>query len=405
MLNRLVSMRIQGFRCVEDLTLKLDGLQFLIGENGSGKSTIIEAFEILRLLVQPGQFVREFGARHGDMRELVRAPDRPLVLTAFVQTDEAWIEYLVELRADPRSNLAALASERVTRYIDPERQHKAWDALTRAGRTGQWRAQNDGTKPQQSIDLGVEQSALQTMAGLGPPEIGAVQRTLDSLEVFPPIDVGPLWAQRHDLGVIRTARTPSQVAPARQLSRDGTNLASAFLELMGSGPETVNRVLHDVRAGLGLDVTHVAAVPSSMGALQLKVRFGIQDVPASQLSQGQLSYLALVAVKHLNSASAAVVFDEPELHLHPGLLVRAAWLLADIAKNRPVIVGTHADAFLDALDEPEKLVRVLTLGAHRQTLMSRIDGEQLSKWRTNYSTISDLRRGGLLEEVLEAAAP
>jgi predicted ATPase len=339
------------------------------------------------------------------MRELVRAVDRPFVLTAFLHSDEAWLEYTIELTADPRSSSSVITAERVTRYVDPARQHRAWHAFTRVGRAGLWRGPLDGTEPKQSVDFGLEQSALQLMGSFGPPEAGAVQKVLHSLEVFPPLEVGPLWAQRHELGVVRTARTPSQVVPATQLSRDGTNLASAFLELMGSGPETANRVLHDVRAGLGLDVTHVAAVPSSMGALQLKVRFGVRDVPASQLSQGQLNYLALVAIKHLDSASAAVVFDEPELHLHPGLLVRAAWLLSDIAKGRPVIVGTHADAFLDALDEPEKLVRVLTLGAQRQTLINRIDTEEFTKWRETYSTISELRRGGLLEEVLEAAAP
>ena len=136
----------------------------------------------------------------------------------------------------------------------------------------------------------------------------------------------------------------------------------------------------------------------------MTVHFGARDVAASQLSQGQLSYLALVAVKHLGGTSGAVVFDEPELHLHPSLLVRAAWLLADIAEHRPVIVSTHADAFLDALEDPAKHVRVLTLDDQRRATVMRVDADQLEKWRKNYSTLSELRRGGLLDEVLVEVA-
>ncbi|MER2560101.1 MAG: ATP-binding protein [Myxococcaceae bacterium] len=43
MADRLVSLRVQGFRCLEDVTVRLDGLQLFIGENGTGKSTLVEA--------------------------------------------------------------------------------------------------------------------------------------------------------------------------------------------------------------------------------------------------------------------------------------------------------------------------------------------------------------------------
>ena len=41
---RLLTLSIQNYRCLEDFQLDPEGLSvFLIGENGTGKSTVLEA--------------------------------------------------------------------------------------------------------------------------------------------------------------------------------------------------------------------------------------------------------------------------------------------------------------------------------------------------------------------------
>mgnify|MGYP003592898466 CR=1 FL=1 len=50
--------------------------------------------------------------------------------------------------------------------------------------------------------------------------------------------------------------------------------------------------------------------------------------------------------------------DEPELHLHPGLLTRVVQFLAASAESHPVLLATHSDHLLDALTEPARSVRV-----------------------------------------------
>lgn len=50
MVARLTSLRIEGLRTLADVTLSLDGLTVLVGENGTGKSTITEALELVRSL-------------------------------------------------------------------------------------------------------------------------------------------------------------------------------------------------------------------------------------------------------------------------------------------------------------------------------------------------------------------
>ena len=61
--DRITEIRIEGMRCIDSLQLPLRGLTVLIGENGTGKSTIIEATDLLRRV--PGsRAARQAGAGH-----------------------------------------------------------------------------------------------------------------------------------------------------------------------------------------------------------------------------------------------------------------------------------------------------------------------------------------------------
>lgn len=400
-MDRLVSVRIEGLRCVGDLTLKLDGLQVFVGENGVGKSSIVEAFEMLRRLSQPGQFAHEFYNRHGVLADMLTDVTKPLRLTVVCTTELLEVEYVLELVGQPDA-VPTIARERVNRLGEGK---FLFGVLDRNATAAKWRGPNDGPKLQQDLVIDPHQSALHAFGFQGEQsEVALVLRVLRSLEVAVPMEVGPLWAQPHEHGPVRYVRTVSQTVATARLARDGTNLASVFLTILGRGPEQTRQVLDDVRGGLGIDISHLSSVPSQSGQLQLRLHFGPREVPASQLSAGQLNFLALVAHKHLDFPASAVVWDEPELHLHPQLLARATWLLSAIAERRPVIVMTHADALLDALEEPERSVRVLSLNATRRTQVSELDGEALAKWRSTYRSIGELRRGGLITEVTRKVA-
>jgi len=55
-------------RVVEDVVLDLKGLTVLIGDNGTGKSTLLEAAEILRQAASPRLFVENVLGAHGGFR-------------------------------------------------------------------------------------------------------------------------------------------------------------------------------------------------------------------------------------------------------------------------------------------------------------------------------------------------
>lgn len=62
----LESIRICGFKSIRDARVELKGLNVLIGANGAGKSNLIQAFALLRAVVD--QRLREHVLRQGAHR-------------------------------------------------------------------------------------------------------------------------------------------------------------------------------------------------------------------------------------------------------------------------------------------------------------------------------------------------
>ena len=97
-----------------------------------------------------------------------------------------------------------------------------------------------------------------------------------------------------------------------------------------------------------------------------------------------------------------LVYDEPEVGLHPQLVGRVVSLFEHAAAEGgyPVFVCTQSDALLDALSDPAGTTRICELGADGGTELSRLDEEALAKWMADYRGVGSLRVRGELEQAL-----
>jgi predicted ATPase len=80
----ITELRIEGLRTIEKIRLGLGGLTVLIGDNGSGKSSILEACEILRRTTSE-RFLEEFHSIHGGLTALLRQGSPRLKLGVTVE--------------------------------------------------------------------------------------------------------------------------------------------------------------------------------------------------------------------------------------------------------------------------------------------------------------------------------
>jgi predicted ATPase len=232
--------------------------------------------------------------------------------------------------------------------------------------------------------------ALITQGTMAQPALARVVSALGAGRVHVPFDIRPGWL----LGSAAPMRLPAQLGVAGELERLGNNLANCYHKLLnGSTREDWERTLERVRAGIGADVVNVRTPAVGPSLIQLVIDFrGIpQPIPAFALSDGQLAYLAFVALAELGKDHSFLAFDEPESHMHPELLVRIVWLLEELAESCPVVLSTHSDRLLDALSAPAKSVVLCELDASRSTQLYRPAPEALEKWLTRYRGLGELR--------------
>jgi predicted ATPase len=395
--DHVTKIRVQGLRVLADVSLPLRGLTVLVGDNGTGKSTFLEALELLHKAARPGSFVADqLGTFHGGLESLLRAGARELRLEARIEGGGDPLEYRLALALEGGNPV--VLREELDVYVDPAAP-KPLHAIRR-DRSACWVFDVKERKPQ-PVSLPPVQLALTAFGAIAQPAIARAAHALERGVVHPPFNVQPGWvsAERQEQTPIRA---PAQVARADELARLGDNLANCYLKLKGERPpEAWTITLERVRAGLGEDIVDLPISTVGRGRVELAVSFrGVSvPVPSASLSDGQLCYLGFVALAELGQSHSFVAVDEPESHLHPQLLVRVVWLLEELARECPVVIATHSDRLLDALSDPASAVILCEVDAQRAARLRRPDRAMLGAWLERYRGLGSLRAEGYAPHV------
>lgn len=396
--DRITRVRVEGMRTLADVTLDLSGgLTVLIGENGSGKSSLIEALEILRR-ASSESFLEQLQRVHGGVGSLLRFGATSLKLAVSACVGGGWdIEYRLSLGKD-----GTIESEWLG-FLPVDEEGSEDGILVRQDGSLEYRIdKNDLETFTRNIDP--RRLALTSFGDVRPYWVmSSMLDLLKSIDVQLPFDATARWAQR-SRGQEASLRGATVIEPADALSRFGSNLANAFSTLKNDFSDAHWRETMDyVRLGLGRDVesVNVRADPGG-GSIALRVKYAGLDeqVPAFSLSDGALTYLCFVALYRLNAGKSLIAFDEPETHLHPELLMRVLGFFESMGEDRPVVLATHSDRLLDGLSDPARSVVLCELDERRATKLVRPDAEALQDWLTDYRGLGDIRGAGHIASVL-----
>jgi len=400
--DRIIEIRIQGIRSLKDVKLSTEGLTVLIGENGTGKSSIIEALEILRKAASQN-FMDQLHELHGGLASLLHHRADRLRLGLWLDGSGGRIEYDVALAREGNSTVVDLEHlhlepETVNGPLPPKGHQGPIVKVIERTRSASEVTDDTGSKAfERGATVVGPGELLLTSYGRKPPHraITRVLQALEGIDVHLPFDVAPWWSlaeQRRQ----NTMRDDNVTRSTSMLKRLGQNLANAYHELRNRSPEHWAETLDRVRLGLGYDVVDVTT-PATIdgGRIALEVIYRPQHaVSLFGLSDGTLAYLALVALFRLNTSRSLVAFDEPETHLHPALLLRTLDFWEQTAKQCPVVLATHSDRLLDGLTNPEDSVILCELDVDRSTRLFRPDAEVLKQWLDEYRGLGDVRSAG-----------
>lgn len=388
--DRITRITVRGLRPIEDAELRLGDLTVLIGENGTGKSSLIEACEIIRRAAKPGgAFWSDLAKIHHFPSAVLRFGSQSLSLGVHIAGGGDPLDYSLELGE------RGVLSERLT--IDPPGAKKPRPVIDRSSAGAHVLDQRTGKHEEAKINAPGE--LVLTSFGVVPPHdaIPRMISALENIEVHASFDVLPAWVVR-SVRRNQTVRGSQLIEPTERLALLGENLANAYYALQNEFDRSHwSETMEFVRMGLGDDVESVntRAEPEG-GNIALRVKYKGWDKPLTPtaLSDGTLAYLAIVALVRLSKNRSLLAFDEPELHLHPKLLARALGFFESLSRRYPVLLATHSDRLLDALDEPEKAAVLCELDSKRATRLLRADSKKLKAWLQKFGGLGEIRGAG-----------
>lgn len=372
-------IRIEGFRRLLDLGLEMRPLMVLIGANGVGKTSVLDAISLLSSSAA-GTLNRTLNGMGGLTDVMTRDTVSSLVLEAEMEVpDRAPLKY--ELNLVPKGQSYAISYESLSQsspeHIQPFRHIDSHYDSIKYFETEDSRL----VRPDWEHDP-LETSLSQVPKMFHNPE--ELRSMLGSATQYHVLDVGPR----------APVKLPQQMKPAAMPGANGEDLIPFLYNLRESDPSRYQSIEDTLRVSFpGFESLSFPPVAAGMLTMTWKESCFHSPLYMHQLSEGSLRFIWLVSLLHSPGLSTVTMIDEPEVSLHPELLSILAKLLREASRRSQIIVATHSDSLVRFLNAPEVLVMDIDEDCH--TSAKWADSLNLERWLKEY-TLDEVWRMGRL---------
>ncbi len=362
-------LTIEGFKSIRKLEdFELRSLNVLIGANGAGKTNFVSFFRLLRELIE--QRLELAVAKGGGADALLHLGPKT--------TKEIVVKLYIgltgyEVRLVPTNdNRLVFADERTICYGQQGKGNAEFLA------TGHHEAKLKERKDNSGVTTGHGVSVH-------------VYDALSSWVVY----------HFHDTSDTADVRRSRPINDNEFLRHDASNLAAFLYRIQKTNATEYAKIRAVVRlAAPFFDDFKLRPLADNPEMIQLEWTQKGSDYPfrPSQLSDGTLRFICLATALLQPSLPTTVLFDEPELGLHPYALTLLANLFKQAATrhgtyiSRQVIVSTQSTLLLNEF-VPEDVVVVER--AQGQSTFRRLDAAQLADWLKEYG-LGDLWQKNVL---------
>ncbi|NGZ28246.1 MAG: AAA family ATPase [Magnetococcales bacterium] len=404
----IVGISIKNFKSLRSLEppLRLDPFHVLVGANGSGKSTFLEAMDFVRdcLLVGPQKAVE---LRVGEFRDLTwmrqgGAIGLELWLDGgyfYPDANGSLFNYRFTIQED-ESHGVCVGEELLSRYskswladgqeFEFNKNVKPKKMLGKTARGTDFFAREKGTY-QDSFMFGVDRLALANTPADEDryPTANAVKRFLLQ---------GIRFIQLNS----RAMRLPCPATRSRELELDGTNLARVVGRLLEesqletTGQESPLEAWTDhLRYALpDLDSIHWGQrKPDNAEYIELKYKDGL-SCPSWLISDGTLRMMALTLPAFLKPEPGIYMVEEPENGVHPKALEIIIQALSAIPKVQ-MLVATHSPLVVQQVGK-DKLLCFTRSGQEGTVIVAGSKHLKLQNWQGS-PDLATIFSSGVLE--------
>lgn len=325
---RVEEIRLQNYRALDNARLGLSDLTLLVGRNGAGKSSVLDAVEFIREAVTdnlPNALDRRDGFE-GVFRKGAPAGERlglAVVMSVTVATRAVRMLYGFELGPDGRIE-EALRVEPATSL-----------GFRRSG--GEFESQARISPIVPPLRLVLPLVAVEELWEI-------VWNTLAGMRAY---EIAP-----------ELVASPSLIQGATSLERRGVNAGDVLGEVRGR-EDAYGAVLGSLRAVTPsiVDIQARAMLGRRVISFTQRARHGEhREFTAQQVSQGTLHALGVLLALHQSPEPSLVLIDEVEDSIHPRGLEALLEAAEEVVPRFPVVVTTHSTEVLATrYARPERL--------------------------------------------------
>jgi len=334
---KLDRLRVENYRSLRDIDLKLQPLNLLIGTNASGKSNILDALRFLAQGAQEKDFARAVGSR-GNVVQLAWKGAEAEFVSLRAHFIEGLERYDWSVRVDRQGFEYDLSEDlRVAKEDAPPAQ-----LLHSQQGTGWWWS---GIKKEE-VNLLLPQPTGCALSAASVDESFPGRRVLECVNRWGFFDPSPAF--------LRKATFPDEEEGPR-LDSIGRNLAGRLFAINEASPEVFRRIVSATNDVLGVPETIELRRQDYDGRIYFVQTEAGLNYPVHQLqaSSGTLRMLALMTALLGEDDMTLVGIEEPENYVHPNALEAFARYLL-LAKDRvQIIITTHSPLLLNFLSAPE----------------------------------------------------
>ena len=378
-MHKVNKITIQGFRRLRHVEIKTRPFMVMIGANGVGKSSVLDAVALLSRSAD-GRLNQTLNDLGGIVDISSRGSDAGLTFgVAMGGDDHAPLDYQFHLQTQGQSY--EIACENLTQcHPDSEQSFKH---VTSNLNDVQYYHPQEKRLIKLDWNYNHQESALSQVPKMykQPEEVRCI---LSSTNQYHLVDVG-----KH-----APIKLPQQMKPIHTPGGNGEDLV-AFLYTMRESHRDYYEMIEDsLRAAFPeFEMMNFPPVAAGMLSLTWQEKPFRSPLYMHQLSDGMLRFLWLISLLQSPALSSITMIDEPEVSLHPEQLRFLADLMREASTRTQMIVATHSDRLIRFLEPHEVLV--LDVDDDGYTTATWGDEFDLEEWLKEYS-LDEVWRMGLI---------
>jgi len=341
----------------------------VIGVNGSGKTSLLDAFSLLSASAE-GNLSKKLSELGGISNILTRGKSEVMEFSLEAKTlEESFLKYEIRLATQGAGH--AVIYDTLRHYDDfCNEQILLIDSL-------------DGVACYRKLDRGENYAVEDTFIDSGETALSQVPKTFTHSELFRRILANTVKYQPIDVGPRSYVRLPQQMNPTFDPGMNGEDLLPFLYNIRETSQDKFEIITDTMRAAFP-DFKEFGFPPVAAGMLTMTWKDSNFTRPLyiNELSDGTLRFLWLASLLQSPTLPSIMMIDEPDISLHPQQMNLLVDLMREASGRTRLVIATHSDRIVRFV-KPEELM-VFDIDEEGGTSATYADSFDLEKWLSKY---------------------